>query len=145
MLREKVCVTEGRNPQPLVAMLDSQPVRTCQGGEAIGFEPGKRMQDRKRHLLVDTCDLALRAVVNSASVHDRAGAKLVLSELRAMFPRVGLAWMDRGYVNTVDSGLVCWAAKDRDRCDAAQRWRERLSGAAPRTGSGTDVLLVGML
>ncbi|GGL51725.1 hypothetical protein GCM10014719_61370 [Planomonospora parontospora subsp. antibiotica] len=91
-------------------MLDSQSVRTCQGGEAIGFDAGKRVRGRKRHLLVDTCGLVLRAVVHSASVQDRAGAKLVLSGIRRVFPQVGLVWVDGGYVNAVDSGLVGWAA-----------------------------------
>jgi transposase len=47
----------------------------------------------------------------SASVQDRAGAKLVLTGARRRFPRLGLVWVDGGYVNTVDAGLVGWAAR----------------------------------
>ncbi|GAA2916421.1 IS5-like element ISMac15 family transposase [Streptosporangium fragile] len=109
-LRQKVRTAQGRDPQPSAAVLDSQSVRTHQGGQAVGFDAGKRVRGRKRHLLVDTCGLVLRAVVHSASVQDRAGAKLVLSGIRAAFPQVGLVRVDGGYVNAVDSGLVGWAA-----------------------------------
>ncbi|WP_446425928.1 transposase [Kitasatospora purpeofusca] len=91
-------------------MPDSQSARSHQGGEAIGYDAGKRVRGRKRHLLVDTCGLVLRVVVHSASVQDRAGAKLVLSGIREMFPQVGTIWVDGGHVNVVDAGLVGWAA-----------------------------------
>lgn len=108
-LRDQVRVADGRDPQPSAAVLDSQSAKSCEGGEAIGYDAGKRVRGRKRHLLVDTCGLLLRTVVHSASVQDRAGAKLVLSGLRALFPQVGLVWVDGGYVNSVDAGLVGWA------------------------------------
>ncbi len=109
-LRDRVRVAAGRDPQPSAAVLDSQSAKSHQGGAAIGYDAGKRVRGRKRHLLVDTCGLVLRAVVHSASVQDRAGAKLVLAGIGALFPRVGLVWVDGGYVNVVDSGLVGWAA-----------------------------------
>ncbi len=110
-LRERVRVADGRDPQPSAAVLDSQSARSHQGGQAIGYDAGKRVRGRKRHLLVDTCGLVLRAVVHSASVQDRAGAKLVLAGIRELFPQVGLVWVDGGYVNVVDAGLVGWAAE----------------------------------
>lgn len=110
-LRDRVRRADGRDPQPSAAVLDSQSARTSEGGEAVGYDAGKRVRGRKRHLLVDTCGLVLRAVVHSASVQDRAGAKLVLSGLRQRFPQVGLVWVDGGYVNVVDSRLVGWAAE----------------------------------
>ncbi|GAA3446344.1 IS5 family transposase [Planomonospora venezuelensis] len=109
-LRERVRAAGGRDPQPSAAVLGLQSVRTCQGGEAIGYDAGKRVRGCKRPLLVDACGLVLRAVVHSASVQDRAGARLVLSGIREAFPQVGLVWVDGGYVNAVDSGLVGWAA-----------------------------------
>ncbi|MGW4696118.1 IS5 family transposase [Kitasatospora cineracea] len=109
-LRERVRAAEGRNPQPSAAMLDSQSARSHQGRQAIGYDAGTRVRGRKRHLLVDTCGLVSRAVVHSASVQDRAGAKLVLAGVRELFPQVGLVWVDGGYVNVVDVGLVGWAA-----------------------------------
>jgi transposase len=109
-LRDRVRERDGRDPQPSAAVLDSQSAKSCEGGEAIGYDAGKRVRGRKRHLLVDTCGLVLRAMVHSASVQDRAGAKLVLGGAGELFPRLGLVWVDGGYVNSVDAGLVDWAA-----------------------------------
>lgn len=110
-LRERLRTGQGRDPQPSAAVLDSQSIKSSEGGEAIGYDAGKRVRGRKRHLLVDTNGLVLKTVVHSASVQDRAGAKLVLTGLHAMFPLVGLVWVDGGYVNSVDQGLVGWAAE----------------------------------
>lgn len=109
-LRGLVRDGDGRDPQPSAAVLDSQSVRTHQGGEQIGYDAGKRVKGRKRHLLVDTNGLLLRGLVHSASVQDRAGARLVLAGIRAHFPLLGLVWVDGGYVNAVDTGLIGWAA-----------------------------------
>jgi hypothetical protein len=68
-------------------VLDSQ---SASGGEQIGYDAGKRVRGRKRHLLVDTLGLLLNCVVHSASVQDRAGAKLVLSWLDQQYPSIGL-------------------------------------------------------
>ncbi|MFF2951462.1 transposase, partial [Kitasatospora sp. NPDC057965] len=58
-LRDRVRVADGRDPQPSAAILDSQSARSHQGGAAIGYDAGKRVRGRKRHLLVDTCGLVL--------------------------------------------------------------------------------------
>lgn len=108
-LRDQVRIDDGRDPQPSAAVLDSQSAKSSEGGEAIGYDAGKRVRGRKRHLLVDTNGLILRSVVHSASVQDRAGAKLVLTEITREFPLLGLVWVDGGYVNSVDQGLVAWA------------------------------------
>lgn len=111
VLRDRVRIVDGRDPQPSAAVLDSQSAKSSEGGEAIGYDAGKRVRGRKRHLLVDTCGLVLRAVVHSASVQDRAGAKLVLAGVSAEFPQVGLVWVDGGYVNSVDAKLIDWVAE----------------------------------
>ncbi len=109
-LRDQLRVADGRDRQPSAAVLDSQSARSHQGGEQIGYDAGKRVRGRKRHLLVDTNGLVLRAVVHSASVQDRPGARLVLAGIRTRFPLLGLVWVDGGYVNTVDTSLIGWAA-----------------------------------
>jgi hypothetical protein len=56
-LRDQVRRAEGRDPQPSAAVLDSQSAKSACGGEQIGFDAGKKVRGRKRHLLVDTCGL----------------------------------------------------------------------------------------
>lgn len=109
VLRGRVREAEGRDPQPSAAVLDSQSAKSSEGGEEIGYDAGKRVRGRKRHLLVDTLGLMLVGIVHSASVQDRAGARRVLTGIRARFPQLGLVWVDGGYVNSVDAKLVDWA------------------------------------
>src|SRR4051794_26035024 len=111
LLRDRVRIVDGRDRQPSAAVLDSQSARSSEDGEQIGYDAGKRVRGRKRHLLVDTLGLLLHVVVHSASVQDRAGAKLVLTGAKRRFPLLGLVWVDGGYVNSVDAGLVGWAAR----------------------------------
>jgi transposase len=111
VLRDKLRAAEGRDPQPSAAVLDSQSIKSSEGGEEIGYDAGKRVRGRKRHLLVDVLGLMLVGMVHSASVQDRAGARRVLAGARERFPLLGLVWVDGGYVNSVDAGLVDWAAR----------------------------------
>jgi transposase len=108
-LRDRVRAADGRDAQPTAAVLDSQSAKSAEGGEAIGYDAGKRVRGRKRHLLVDSNGLLLHRVVHSASVQDRAGAKLVLAGVHEQFPQLQLVWVDGGYVNVVDAGLIGWA------------------------------------
>lgn len=116
LLRERVREADGRDAQPTAAVLDSQSAKSAEGGEAIGYDAGKRVRGRKRHLLVDSNGLLLRGVVHSASVQDRAGAKLVLTGVHEEFPQLQLVWVDGGYVNVVDTGLIGWA----EHCEQLQ-------------------------
>ncbi|RBY77070.1 IS5 family transposase [Blastococcus sp. TF02-09] len=108
-LRDRVRQRDGRDAQPTAAVLDSQSAKSAEGGEANGYDAGKRVRGRKRHLLVDTNGLLLHRVVHAAGVQDRAGAKLLLTGVHAEHPQLGLVWVDGGYVNTVDRGLIGWA------------------------------------
>ena len=109
-LRDQVRTAEGRQVSPTAAVLDSQSAKSAEGGEEIGYDAGKRVRGRKRHLLVDTGGLLLSVVVHSASVQDRAGAKMVLTGLAERFPGIELVWADGGYANVVDTSLIGWAA-----------------------------------
>jgi putative transposase len=99
---------EGRNEQPSAAILDSQSVKTTEQGGPRGYDAGKKVNGRKRHLLVDTLGLLLAVVVHPADIQDRDGAKLVLEKVRDQLPRLQLIWADGGYAGE----LINWV---RDR------------------------------
>jgi transposase len=89
---------EGRDESPTAAIIDSQSVRTgAEAREMVGFDAGKRVKGRKRHLVTDTLGLMLRIEVHSAGVQDRDGAALVLDRITQRFPFIERFFADAGY------------------------------------------------
>jgi len=94
---------------PTAAIIDSQSVRTARNGGVRGYDAGKKIKGRKRHILVDTLGLVLVCVVHSASVQDRDGARQVLSPLERAFGWIRKIWADGGYAGE----LVEWVRQLR--------------------------------
>ena len=97
-LRKRLRIRLGRTPQPSAVIVDSQSVKsTGVGEEERGHDGGKKVRGRKRHLLVDTEGLVLKAKVHSAKIPDQDGIELLLKAAYDGLTRLSHLWVDAGY------------------------------------------------
>ncbi|MFZ3492021.1 IS5 family transposase [Streptomyces sp. 5.8] len=108
-LVKKVRLRAGRSEQPTAAIIDAQSVKGAEtvGSSTRGFDGGKQINGRKRHIVVDTLGLVLLVAVTAADVNDRTAAMALFHRLTLLFRQVTKVWADHGY----DGELVPWTRR----------------------------------
>lgn len=97
-LRKQERQRQGREEEPSAGIIDSQSVKTTESGGERGYDAGKKVNGRKRSILVDTIGNLIEVVVHAADIHDRDGAMLLIAMLtQATRDRLQLLWADKAY------------------------------------------------
>lgn len=114
----------GREPSPTAGVIDSQSVKTTESGGPRGFDAGKKVRGRKRHIVTDTAGYLVGLVVHDASIQDRDGAVAVLASIRRLYPWLRHVFADGGYAGDKLKQALAetgrWTVQIIKRSDIAQ-------------------------
>jgi putative transposase len=132
-LREEIRIELDREPEPSVGIIDSQSVKTASSGEERGFDAGKQVKGRKRHIMVDMLGLLLLVIVSSAAAQDSDVGQELLIDAQAKTRRLTKVYADQGYKQWLVDWIAQWmrfavefVVKPADQCGfrvLPKRWK----------------------
>ena len=131
---------QGRAASPSAGVIDSQSVKTTEAGGPRGFDAGKKIKGRKRHILTDTTGLMVAAMVHEASIQDRDGAVPLLASIRHRLPWLRHVFADGAYAGAkLEAALAAlgrWTHRDRQALRRGQRLRAAATPLGGRAHAG---------